>query len=59
MSPADKMNRLLLAARTPFVDAAVRIVTYGLGRGVLTNCQVGDRPFCLAPSQQSMKRSSM
>jgi hypothetical protein len=45
MSPADKMNRLLLAARTPFVDAAVRIVTYGLGRSVLTNCQVGIAPF--------------
>jgi hypothetical protein len=32
MSPADEMNRPLLAAGTPFADAAGRVAAYGLGK---------------------------
>ena len=39
MSPPEEMNRVLLAAGTPFVDAAGTVAAYGLGKRALTNAR--------------------
>jgi hypothetical protein len=65
MSPADEMNRPLLAAGTPFADATRSVAAYGLGKTrsyqleVSLTRKTGPTLLLGALSQPSVKRASV